>query len=451
VTLVAERPVAGAPRPWTFPAFDRVTVAGGHVLAAHLPGRPLAVVQLVVDAGAVTEPADREGVAELVVQALSEGAGDYDSYGFAVAGERLGASWLASTDWDSLRCGFQVPVSELSAATDLLADAVRRPHFDPATLDRLRDERLDDIRIERSQPVPRAMVAFGAAVFSDASRYAHPDSGDLESVAAITDADVASFHASRLGPATASLVVVGDLSEVDVTDLGRRVFDGWSAETTEGAAPEVTERATGRRVLIVDRPGAVQSILVSGHTGPRRDVPDYVPMTTMGMVLGGMFSSRLNMKLREEKGYAYGAFGGFDSRRDGGLFVARSSVQSEVTVPALADLVAEIERTHADGIEPAELEQARAYRAGVFPISFAGAGSVASGLGDLVTHRLPDDHFDQLRARVLEVTKPELDLAAATRLRPDDLVTVIVGDASLFADDLRGAGLGPLEIVPDGD
>jgi predicted Zn-dependent peptidase len=216
-------------------------------------------------------------------------------------------------------------------------------------------------------------------------------------------------------------------------------------------APEVAERASGRRVLVVDRPGAVQSILVSGHTGPPRDIPDYVAMTTMAMVLGGMFTSRLNMKLREEKGYAYGAFGGFDSRRDGGVFVARSSVQSEVTVPALTDLVAEIERTHAEGVEPEELEQARAYRAGVFPINFASAGSVASGLGDLVTHNLPDDHFDQLRAKVLEVTKPELDTAATTRLRPDDLVTVVVGDASLFADDLRAAGLGPVEIVPDGD
>jgi zinc protease len=451
VTLVAERPTATSPRPWTFPAFDRLTVAGGRVLAAHLPGRPLAVVQLVADAGAVTEPPGREGVAELVVQALSEGAGDYDSYGFAVAGERLGASWMANADWDALRCGFQVPVSELSAATDLLADAVRRPRLDSATLARLRDERLDEIRIEHSQPVPRAMVAFSAAVFSDTSRYGSPDGGDLVSVAAITDSDVADFHASRLGPATTSLVVVGDLAEVDVEDLGRRIFDGWSAETAVVVPPEVAERGTGRRVLVVDRPGSVQSIIVSGHTGPRRDVPDYVPMTTMAMVLGGMFTSRLNMKLREEKGYAYGAFGGFDSRRDGGVFIARSSVQSEVTVPALVDMIAEIERTHADGVEPEELEQARAYRAGVFPISFAGAGSVASGLGDLVTHGLPDDHYDQLRARVLEVTKPELDQAATSRLRPDDLVTVVVGDASLFADDLRAAGLGPVEIVPDED
>jgi predicted Zn-dependent peptidase len=451
VTLVSEAPAAAAPRPWTFPGFDRLEVAGGQVLAAHLPGRPLAVVQLVADAGAVTEPAGREGVAELTVQALSEGAADRDAYAFAVAGERLGASWLANTDWDSLRCGFEVPVSELSGATDLLADAVRRPRLEPATLARLRDERLDEIRIERSQPAPRAMVAFADAVFSDASRYARPDGGTLESIAAITDADVAAFHASRLGPSSATLVVVGDLAAVDVEDLGRRVFEGWSADVLPVAAPEVSERSGGQRVLIVDRPGSVQSILVCGHTGPRRDIPDYVPMTTMAMVLGGMFSSRLNMKLREEKGYAYGAFGGFDTRRHGGVFVTRSAVQSEVTVPALTDLVHEIVRTHDDGVEPAELEQARAYRAGVFPISFASAGSVASGLGDLVTHGLPDDHFDRLRAAVLEVTKSELDAAAASRLRPGDLLTVIVGDASLFADDVRAAGLGPVEIVPDED
>ncbi len=299
----------------------------------------------------MSEAAGQQGVAELVVQALSEGAGDRDAYAFAVAGERLGASWLASADWDSLRCGFEVPVGDLAAATDLLADAVRRPRLEAATLARLRDERLDEIRVEYSQPASRAMIAFADAVFSDSSRYAVPEGGNLASVTAITDADVAAFHAGRLGPSTATLIVVGDLTEVDVEDLGRRVFDGWIAEPTPVPAPVVAAGASGRRLLIVDRPGSVQSILVCGHPGPRRDIPDYVAMTTMAMVLGGMFTSRLNLKLREEKGYAYGAFGGFDTRRDGGVFVARAAVQSEVTVPALADLVHEIVRTHDQGVE----------------------------------------------------------------------------------------------------
>jgi predicted Zn-dependent peptidase len=190
-------------------------------------------------------------------------------------------------------------------------------------------------------------------------------------------------------------------------------------------------------------------MVVVGHDGPRRKIDDYVAMSTMALVLGGMFSSRLNLKIREEKGYAYGAFGGFDTRKHGGVFVARAAVQSEVTLPALADLVAEIERMHDGGVEPEELEQARAYRAGVFPINFAGVMAVASGLGDLVVHDFPDDHFDSLRQQVLDVRKDELDQSAAKHLRPEDLVTVVVGDASGFAKDLEGAGLGPVTIVPD--
>jgi predicted Zn-dependent peptidase len=200
---------------------------------------------------------------------------------------------------------------------------------------------------------------------------------------------------------------------------------------------------------VVDRPGSVQSMVYLGHDGPPRKIDDYVAMTTMALILGGMFSSRLNMKIREEKGYAYGAFGGFDTRKHGGMFVTRAAVQSDVTIPALADLVAEIERLHTDGVEPEELEQARAYRAGVFPINFAGVMSVASGIGDVVINGFADDHFDQLRQQILAVTKDELNASAASRIRPDDLVTVVVGDADGFAAELKSAGLGPVTIVPD--
>jgi predicted Zn-dependent peptidase len=191
-------------------------------------------------------------------------------------------------------------------------------------------------------------------------------------------------------------------------------------------------------------------MLVAGHQGPSRVIDDYVATTTMSMVLGGMFSSRLNMKLREEKGYSYGAACGFDARKHGGVFAARTSVQNDVTIPALADMVAEIERMHRDGAEADEVESARAYRAGVFPINFAGVNSVAAGLGDIVVHDFPDDHFDALRAKVIDVTLDEVNAAAAARLQPDELVTVVVGDASAFADGLPDLGLGPVEIISDG-
>jgi zinc protease len=449
VTLVSDRPADPEPRPWRFPTFARHAVAGGRVLTCHLPGRPLAVTSLVIDAGASAEPVGHEGVAELVARSLSEGTAHRDAYDFAVAGERLGASWQAATSWDSMRCGFEVPVGELAAATALLAEAVHEAAFADETLSRIRDERIDEISIDMSQPSARAAEAFAAEIFADSSRYHRSDGGDLASLEATSHDDIRGYRAQRLSRDAATLIVVGDLDGVDIDALGHTVFDPWSDVDGTALVPDVSIRGSGRRVVVVDRPGSVQSMVLVGHDGPRRKIDDYVAMTTMSLVLGGMFSSRLNLKIREEKGYAYGAFGGFDTRRDGGLFVARAAVQSDVTVPALVDIVAEIERMHADGVEPAELEQARAYRAGVFPINFAGVGAVASGLAELVTNDFADDHFDTLRARVLDVGKDELDASAAARLRPDDLVTVIVGDASGFVDGLKAAGLGPVTVVAD--
>jgi predicted Zn-dependent peptidase len=450
MTLVPDRPTAGAPRPWTFPKFERRAVAGGRMLAAHLPGRPLAVTAVVLDAGAATEPSGREGVAELVARALSEGTSARDAYGFGVAGERLGATWRASSDWDSLRAGFEVPVGELRAATELLAEAVRDATFADDVLDRVRNERVDELSIERSQPAARAAEAFAAEVFAEATRYAVPDGGDPESLERITFDDIRGFRTARLGADTATFVVVGDLTDVDLDELGRIVFDGWSPSGQGAGSVDVQAREGGRRVVVVDRPGSVQSMLIVGHHGPARAIDDYVATTTMSMVLGGMFSSRLNMKLREEKGYSYGAHCGFDTRKHGGVFSARTSVQNAVTIPALADLVAEIERMQAEGATDSELEAARSYRAGVFPISFAGVNSVAAGLGDIVVHDFRDDHFDALRAQVLDVTLDAVNTAAAERLHPDGLVTVVVGDAAVFVDDLPGLGLGPVEVISDG-
>jgi predicted Zn-dependent peptidase len=449
--LVSKRPEPSEPRPWQFPAFERHEVSGGRVISCHLPGRPLAMVSLVIDAGAVAEPAGKEGVALLVARALSEGTADRDAYSFAVAGERLGASWRADADWDSLRCGFEVPAGELLAATELLAEAARRPAFADATLGRVRDERLDELHVEMSQPASRAGAAFAAAVFSAESRYARPDGGDVDTVSAVDASDVRAFHAARFSPAAATLLVVGDLSGTDVGAVGHAMFDGWTGPAATSPDPAVAVCDGGRRIVLVDRPGSVQSMLYAGHDAPSRRTPDYVPMTTMALALGGMFNSRLNYRLREEKGYTYGAFGGYDCRRHGGVFVARAAVQSEVTSPALVDLVAELELMHEKGLAEDELDKARSYRAGIFPINFAGPGPVAAGLAELVVHGHPDDHFDRLRAAIQAVTTDEVNAAAASRLRPDELAMVVVGDAAAIGDDLRATGLGPVEVVHDED
>jgi predicted Zn-dependent peptidase len=446
--LVGERPAPGEPLPWSFPSFERHDVAGGRVIACHLPGKPLAVVSLVLSAGAMSEPAEQEGVALLLARALSEGTTHRDAYEFAVAGERLGATWRADTDWDSMRCGFEVPAGELLAATELLAEAIREPALDEATLLRVRDERLDEVALDLSQPGARAAMAFADAVFTDDSRYSRLDGGDLDSLERLTPDDIRAFHRDRIGPSVATLILAGDLGRTDVNAVGRALYDGWDSAVTPAPAPTVSSTGGPRRIVLVDRPGSVQSMVYAGHAAPSRSTPDYVPMTTMSLALGGMFNSRLNLKLREEKGYTYGAFGAFDCRRDGGVFAARAAVQSEVTGAAVNDLMAELESMHADGLTADELERARSYRAGIFPVNFAGPGSVASGLGDIVIQGHPDDHFDRLRAEIQATTLDQVNATATSRLRPDDTVIVVVGDAAAVQGDLTGL---PLEVVTDED
>jgi zinc protease len=438
-------PEPAAPRPFHFPEFRRLAAPpGGTVIAAQMPGRPVATALLVVDAGAVREPAGREGVGELTARMLEEGTAQRDAYGFAVAAERLGAAWSADVDLDSLRLGFEVPVGELPAAVALLSEAVREPAFRPENYQRAHAERVDELTVEWSQPGPRASAAFAAAVWAPDARYARPTGGDPDSVGAVTREDVLAFHATRVRPARATLVLAGDLEGIDVPALGEVMFGGWDGAGTaagpETPADPARARGSGRRVVVVHRPGSVQSLLYMGHPAPPRRSPDYVAMTTMALGFGGMLTSRLNYRLREEKGYTYGANAAFHLHRDGGQFLMRAAVQREVTVPAIADAVAEFERTAADGLTGDELEAAKNYRVGIFPISFAQPRHVAGALGDLVVHGLADDYFERVRADVAALPLDAANRAAAERMHPDDLVTVVVGDADGIEGSLEQFG-----------
>jgi predicted Zn-dependent peptidase len=449
--LIAERPVAGAPRPYRFPAISErrrgfgAEPAGGRVLAAHLPGRALATVSLVVDAGASAEPTEQAGLALLTAHALGEGTEDRSAYDFAVVAERLGADWHADAGWDSLRCGFAVPLDRLADAAGLLAEAVRRPALSDADVERVHSDRLDELRLDWAQPGPRAAAAFAGALFT--GRYTALSGGGTSSVAALSAEDVRRFHRERFGPATATLVVAGDLERIDLDALGETIFGGWTSDAIAPAAPAFAERGGGRRAIVVDRPGSVQSMLVVGHPGPSRSVPDYIAATTAAMALGGLFGSRLSLRLREEKGYTYGVSATFETRCRAGTFSVRAAVKGDATAPALADTMAGIEAAHADGFDAAEVVAAREYRAGVFPIQFETPSAVASALTDIVVHGLADDYYDGLRDEMASVPVPAVNAACAERLRPDELVSIVVGDAEAVAGELEQVGAGPVEVV----
>jgi zinc protease len=247
----------------------------------------------------------------------------------------------------------------------------------------------------------------------------------------------------------AVLVVGGDLSGLNLPAILEPIL-GDLAPAPGAVPPPVpsdASRLEGPVVRLVHRGGSVQSELRVGHRGLPRRVPDFHAVSVMSAILGGLFSSRLNMKLREEKGYTYGAGAGFDFRRHAGPFTARAAVNTEATAPALADLVAELRRMREEPPTDAELRAARDYLVGVFPLRFETPGPVVSAVGGLVTYGLPDDELERYRPAVEAVTADDVQAAARHHLDLERLAIVLVGDAGAVATDVGALGLGELEIV----
>jgi predicted Zn-dependent peptidase len=301
--------------------------------------------------------------------------------------------------------------------------------------------------MEWASPGPRADAALRAALFPAGARYARPAHGDPESVAAITVDDVAAYHAGWL-TRPGVLLAAGDLDRLDVVALGETVNAGAGEPVAALSGLVGATAATGRRLLLVDRPGSVQSTLRVGHTGPHRGHPDHVPVSLAGTVLGGAFTSRLNHLIREVRGYTYGIRGEFVGFRRFGRFTVSAAVQTAVTAPALVDTIAEISRTRADGVTEDELAVARTWRAGQLSVEMQTPGAIARALATLVVHDLPDDYHATLRAELLDASVARVSAAAATHLRPDELTLVVEGDAAAIRDDLVAAEVGEVVDTP---
>ncbi len=445
----ATRPSPGHPRPYAFPPFTRTHLTNGlAVVAVHLPSRPLLAGVLVSLGGAADEPDDEAGATVLMARALTEGTTRYDAIEFVEATERLGASLHAEAGWDALSVSFDVPAARLAATLDLVAEVVAHPTFPVGDVERLRDERLNDLLQARADPRRRAEDAFVETIYAGSSPYRRPASGTRETVQRLDAGILRRTLARRFDPAAMTLIVGGDLTGIDVHALAADRLEGWRRDPLVAAPVAIDDAAsaTARRIRLIHRPGAVQTEIRIGHPGLPRIIPDFHAVSVMSALLGGLFNSRLNRKLREEKGYTYGASAGFDLRRGAGPFAARAAVNTDVTVPAIQDMVAELERIGTGMVDDAELRAARDYLVGVFPLRFETPGAVVGALSGLVIQGLPDDELARYRPSIEAVTADDVLAAARAHVRPDEAAIVLVGDADACLEALEGAGLGPITV-----
>ncbi|HEY7968484.1 MAG TPA: pitrilysin family protein, partial [Candidatus Limnocylindrales bacterium] len=431
VSVIAERPTPGTPRPYDFPPVERSRLGNGlSLVIADLPGRPLVSATLVLRNGAVDEPDADGGATVLAARALTEGTETHDAVALIEATERLGASIHAEAGWDAMSIGVDVPAARLAAALELLAEVALTPTFPEAEVERLRDERLNDLLQAEADPRRRADEAFAATIYSAGSAYRRPSGGTKETVEGLDAGRLRAAYQRGLDPGRATLVVGGDLGGLDVAAIAERLLGSWGARFgAESRGTIVAESAVRERfVRVLHRPGSVQTEIRIGHIGVPRRIPDFHALSVMGAILGGLFNSRLNTKLREEKGYTYGAGAGFDLRRGAGPFAARAAVNTEVTVPAILDTMAELERIGDAPVTDDELRLARDFLIGVFPLRFETAGAIVGALAGLAVHDLPDDELARYRAGIEAVTIDHVQAAATTHVRPAAAAIVLVGD-----------------------
>ena len=451
-TVIAERPRPGAPRPYEFPAVASHQLSNGlSILVANLPGRPLVSASVVIRSGASEEPADVAGSTVLAARALSEGTERFDAIQLVEATERLGASLHAEAGWDAFSASVDVPADRLAPALELVAEILLRPTFPTSEVERLRDERLNDLLQAQADPRRRAEQAFADTIYASASPYHRPSGGTRETVERLTATDLRRAYERSLDPRRATLVVAGDLGGQDVVELAERMFGSWRASGPVRSSGSIVDTAASnhRTVRVVHRPGSVQTEIRIGHRGLPRQIPDFHAVSVMSAILGGLFNSRLNMKLREEKGYTYGASAGFDLRRGAGPFAARAAVNTEVTVAATLDTLAELTRMRDQPVETSELVAARDFLVGVFPLRFETAGAVVGALAGLAVHGLPLDELIGYRARIEAVDGAAVAVAAQAHLLVDSAAIVLVGDIDAFGSELEAAGLGSILIERD--
>lgn len=430
-----------------------LSAVGGHELANGLRIRfmrrgrvPLVSGCLVVDAGEASLGSDRAGLAVLTGDSLQGGTAHRSGAELAEAFERLGSSLRASVGWSATSVEFTCVAERLEAMLSLVTEVVRWPSFPDEEVERVRRQRLATIRQRRMEPDDLADDELGRAVFEPEHPYHRPLAGTEETVGSLGPTDVREYAPRRYGPRGGGFVLVGDVARDRVVALAQDHFGAWEGGDS---GPLPAAPAPGRRrdtVVVLNRDGAVQSEIRIGLPAPPRGHPDEIPLQVANLALGGAFTSRLNLSLRERHGFTYGARSRFSFRKTGGLFAIATAVQTEVTAAALGEAMEVFRRFAEEGPTDDELERSRAYLAGVFPLRMETTAQLAGRLVELVVFGLPDDYHHRYREEIRNVDAEVARRAVRTHLDPERAAVALVADAERVAVAVGELGLGELHV-----
>ncbi len=406
---------------------------------------PIVSAILVPLCGSERNPIDLPGLSSFTAEMLDEGTRKRSALQIATDADYLGATLTAGSSTDSTHISVRTLRKNLDAALELTADVLLNPEFPMHEIERIRNDRLTHILQQKDNPHVLAGKVFYRSVYGSGHPYGYTEVGTEASNTATTRDDLVGFWRAGYVPGHTALVAAGDVTPDELRSLAEKYFGQWKGQPREFEFPAVRAGAR-RKVVIVEKPDSPQTALRIGHVGVSRSDPDYVPIDVMNTGFGGLFTSRINLNLREKHGFTYGASSAFVFRRGPGPFVVATGVRTDVTGAAVAEIFNEIQRMRTTLPTPQELTTAKDSIAHSLPGLFETTAQSASSIGQLHIYNLPTDYYESLPGQVEGVTAEDVRRVAEAYLKPEEMVVVAVGDRARIEPQLEKLQLGPIEV-----
>jgi zinc protease len=444
-------PVPGTPAEAKFPELERATLSNGlKIVLARRPSIPQVRFDLVLDAGFAADKSAIPGTASMTLAMMDEGTTRRNAIQISDELAQLGANLSTGSRLDVSSVSLEALKENLDPSLAVYADVVLHPSFPRKDFERLKKQRLAQIQQEKADPVGLALRVFPGLLYGPGHAYANPwtGSGTEESTSRLKREDLIRFHDTWFKPNHATMVVVGATTLAEIRPRLERLFAGWKPGDVPAKSIATVEQQPRPLVYLMDRPGSLQSVIIAGNLAPPKANPNEVAIQTMNGVLGSDFSSRVNMNLREDKHWAYGAYTFFRDARGQRPFIAYAPVQTDKTKDAVVELDKELRGIVKDRpIEPAELSRAQASLTLTLPGSWETMGALSGAITDILSYGLDDRYYDTFAQKVRSQTIQSLTQVAAEVVHPDQLIWVIVGDRSKIEPGIRELKLGEIRLI----
>jgi zinc protease len=446
----SQQPPSGADKPFTAPAVQTATLENGlEIFVVERPELPKVAVSFATRAGAIADPAGQAGTAAMVMRTIDMGTPTRSALQIESALGDLGVTLGGGAQREHAAIGFEVLTRNLGPAVAILADVVRRPTFPAAEVEREKARHIDALEQQEKQPNGVAARLRGILAFGADHPYGWPAQGFIRTIQPMTRQQLADFHAARFKPGSSAITFVGQITLKEAVALTSQHFGGWSGGPAPAVSIPAPRPAGGGKLYVYDRQDAAQTVIMQFLPAPKRSIPDYMPLVLADAVWGGGgFGTRLNLNLREDKGYSYGVFSTLVQFREGGIWYAGGPVQTDKTAESVAEFDKEIKAfAGATPITEDEFTAAKAVKTRGYAQQFEAYGRVAQQIQDLWALGLPMSELQNEYDAAIKASLPEALAAARLHARPDRASMILVGDRAAIEDKVRALKIGDVVVI----